>query len=452
MSLTRQNLIVFFRKNSIYFVGALCLLISLGAIWYTTVAIILFLITIAVCSLFFDINKMLCLCSFSVFFDGTYRFWVFISFYISATIICLKDIILKRKSLEKYYLIPAAIFAYFFLTFFIVGFDINNYKAIAQIVAMIVFVSELFFLREDLDFVYIVKSLTTVLILSYICAIPFMLSDSGLTVYHDGEIKRYYGFIVHENAISLICVLLSAFNVSLFYRKKISKILFFLFIACLLIMGVLSKSKSFMLGFLFVLIYYFVRLFIQDWKKGLVELGVLALVICALFLFAYERVYIYLSRFWLYLADTDFLNMITTGRVMIWEYVLSLWVASFASIAIGYGGSFTLAEYPNAHNAIFDVLIKHGIVGLALMVLLFILFVKKSKGEKKWDINNYFELGILGFLMMIEIFYSNVGLTMIMLVFISLFSPRSKEEQQRQIMDSNQLTSVEKPVQMEVNK
>ena len=422
MSLTMQKTKEFFKKYNFYMVGALCLLISLSAIWQTTIAIILFLATITFCSLFFDINKMLCLCSFSVCFSKLFTYGLVISFVISLSILSLREIVSKRKQLTKNYIYLIAIFAYFFATFFLIEFNKDNFTSIAQIIALIGILIEVFFLRTQINISFIIKSITIVLITSCICSIPFIFNDWGIPVCWGWDaIFRYSGFFLHENLLAIMCALLCAFFVNLFVEKKIRPIEFCVYILSLFIIGCFTKSKSFLIATTILLLYYFVRTVIRDWKSALIQFLVFAVVFVAICSIIPDKVYEYISRFWIYDNSSDYMYTITTGRTDIWYYYFAVWTATPLTTIFGCGGSFIFDEYMSTHNAFLDLLLKNGIVGAVLAIAFAIccyVFARKDKKSTRVNI----PIIIMLLLFMAESACINVGILMIIIAFAGFFA------------------------------
>ena len=422
MSLTRQRVGEFFRKNSFYLVGVLCLLISLCAIWQATVAVILFLATMTICSFFFDINKMLCLCSFSVCFSKLFTYGLVISFVISLSILSLREIVSKRKQLTKNYIYLIAIFAYFFATFFLIGFNKNNFTSIAQIIALIGILIEVFFLRTQINISFIIKSITIVLVTSCICSIPFVYNDWGIPVCWGWDsIFRFSGFFLHENLLAIMCALLCAFFVNLFIEKKIHPVEFCIYILSLFIIGYFTKSKSFLIAITILLLYYFVRTVIINWKGALIQFLVFAVVFVAICSIIPDKVYEYVSRFWIYADSSDYMYTITTGRTDIWYYYSAIWTATPLTTIFGCGGSFIFDEYMSTHNAFLDLLLKNGIVGAVLVIAFAIccyIFARKDKKSTRVNI----PIIIMLLLFMAESACINVGILMIIITFAGFFA------------------------------
>ena len=404
-----QNVNEFFKKYSFYIVCFFCLVLSITAIWLNTFSFVSYIVIIALASLFFDANKMIVLSSFWVFFDRTFSRWLFYLYVMSLTVVLLKRIIQRKVKVDFTWIFPLLAIVYFSAFVFTRGYS--------WIYVLLILIVELFFLREELDFVFLIRALSILLIVSYICSIPFIFYNAGIVVYHDGDIKRYHGFIPHENAVSIISALFISLNILLYFKRKISVWEMGIYVGSLTIMGFLTKSKSFMVLFIVIAIYYFVRMFIINWKNALIQLAIVAAAGGLVTVCFYDKVYDYISRFWLYFSDSSFWDMITTGRITIWSYSINLWVSSFESIMIGNGGGYVMPKYPSPHNAFIDFLLRFGLLGFLVFASLIVYFVILAKKDKKWTVDCFLPVVILILTMLVEIFYSAIGMLMIMSTF-----------------------------------
>ena len=76
-----------------------------------------------------------------------------------------------------------------------------------------------------------------------------------------------------------------------------------------------------------------------------------------------------------------------------------------------------MPKYPSPHNAFIDFLLRFGLLGFLVFASLIVYFVILAKKDKKWTVDCFLPVVILILTMLVEIFYSAIGMLMIMSTF-----------------------------------
>ena len=426
-----------FKKYSFLAACLLCLVISFCSIWISNYSIFAYLIVIAALSCFFDVNKMICLCSFSVFFLSLFNFWSeTLVYFVSLSVICFKQIVLKEKKLTKDIILPLALSSVVLVLFFVVNFEAQNYRFLARYVLLTLSLTEAYFLRDDFDLLKIIRGLCALFIFSCVFSILFILTNiNGVSVFFVDiiDIRRYVGLMGHSNITAMVAVLLITALLQLFIRKKIKNLEFVLWGIPLVAVGVLTRGKLFILLFAVLLVVYLVFLFIRNWKIGLIETFLLLLVGAIIFVAFHNFVLQYLSRFFSYYSDEDLLNSITTGRLTLWKEYSNLWTTNATTIVFGLGGTKTFPIIA-AHNEYIETLVRYGLLGFLCIVTLIVYLCYKLQRKSYFNIFNYFLLLVCLIVMTFDPFIQEKFVFILMGV-LSIYN--KKDEQNKREKSEN---------------
>ena len=386
-----QKLKSFFDKYNFLLAITISMLISISALWLNIYASILYLIVIVICSLFYDVNKMCVLCFVSVFGFQTMSIFGLLPFIISFTIICGKNIIRNKQRFDKTYIYPFFVFFIITVMFFSVGFKVEHFSTMAQVVIPIALSIEIYFLRKEFKLDKVFKY--TCYLLIVLCCLSFMtllMNTKAAIFYIDAKgVYRFRGFTSHENALAIFSSIYMAFYLLLYSKEKIGAIEFYLIELILLLFGILTKSKMFLILLVTLLICYFIKLFKNKWKNALIQLAALIIFVGAFCLIFPQKITELLHRFTDYFSESGFLNMITTGRVDIWMHYLQLWVATPVTIIFGIGGSYQDATINYSHNQYIEILSKYGVLGFVLIFSLIIYYVLVTRKKFRHKLENY---------------------------------------------------------------
>lgn len=440
------------KKYSFLAACLLCLVVSFCSIWIDNYSVFAYLLVIFALSWFFDVNKMICLCTFSVFFLSLFNFWSeTLVYFICLTTICFKKIILKEKKLTKDLILPILLCSVIMVLFFAVNFEAGNLKFLSRYVLLVLSLTEAYFLREDFDLLKIVRTLCALFIFSCIFSFIFLLTNiKGVSVFYVDiiNIRRYAGLMGHSNIIAMIAVLLLATLLQFFIRKKINNIELVFWSVPIAVVGVLTRGKLFILLFIVLLFIYFVFLFLRNWKVGLIETCLLAFIAGIVFIVCHDFVLQYFSRFFSYYSDEDLLNSITTGRLLLWKEYSKLWTTNASTIIFGLGGTKSFPIIP-AHNEYIETLVRYGLLGFLCIVSLITYICYQLQRKSHFNIFNYFLLLVCLLVMTFDPFIQEKFVFVLMGV-LSIYNKKeilnNKEKGEDVIKDKKTKISVIVPI------
>lgn len=433
----------FAQKYNFAIVCFFCLAFAISAIWLKYYSLIVYLSFLVACSLFYDINQIIVLCSFALFFEQCFDFWSTSAVVaIVTTVICLKQILHKKKKLSKDLILPILIFLSFVVMFFTVNFDKNNIKSIFSFISVVGIAIEFYFLRTDFKVDKVIKYLTYIFLFSCILALSFNLIGVNVNVYHidSANIHRFMSLTGHEGITAMISMILIAFYIMLFFKKNVSFVEFILVEVMLSFIGLLTKSKMFLLVFVCLLAIYLILVYLKNWKNGLIQTALIVFFVAITFLCFPEKVTQYLSRFTEYFVDGDILNKITTGRLYIWKDYVSAWLSGALTIIFGIGGTFNPSSYSHSHNDYLECLTRYGVFGFCLMLTFVVYFVIKTRKNFVKEFVNWVPLGTMLTIMFFDPF-SNARTIFLLLAVLSIcdFKNQAQDKSEERKIEEGEL-------------
>jgi|GEM_PF-6000168 len=183
------------------------------------------------------------------------------------------------------------------------------------------------------------------------------------------------------NHLSEYCAaMIGLLSVCFFTSKKRIRFLVFLLIA--LIVGLLTKSKSFYILAAVVAIIDFIYFAVTEPKNK--KYNIIVPVVSALIAII---IIASVAGFLVRMKGTAFnLNSLTTFRVDIWRNAIKQFTHSALTIIFGAGMGAHVETYPNlltSHNIYLEYLSKLGIVGVLLLSLLIVFLIKAARKTRK---------------------------------------------------------------------
>ncbi len=422
METKTSNMLNLVRKHKFIITCFLCLLITISSLWLKNYAIILYVFLSIITALFFDVNQIVILSGYGIFFQRMFGHDVFkalIVLFFVLFIKCLKDLVTKKIKLKKSYIIPFFILCILGVMFLCINFKYNQIFRIFEVVGCLFFVFELYLLKEELNVVKIIKGFAVIMIISCLISLIFNAVHLKVEAFSiDGiGIKRFRGSMPHANWLAVWCSALLSFYIVLFYQRKVGFLEFVLFDLLFIVFGLLTKSKTFLIIFALAVLLYLILSFVKNKKFALIQI-IVSVIIIGVFSYVFKDKIMELgSRFLGYSKNTDIINRLTTGRYKIWQKYFNIWSSSSLYILFGFGGSF--AE--NIHNSYLEVLFKYGTIGFLLVTGYIVYFIWDSRKNKKLRFDSFIPLVIIAFCMMVEVFSKSAVVLLVLSVFM-LFS------------------------------
>ena len=441
----------FLKKYNFYIVCFFCLVLSVCSIWVKPYFLIFYLVLVGVSCLFYDINKVLVLNSFILYFLRCFDWWYgAIVLICSLLILCVRKYALEKEKFDKRLIFPLVVLAYFIVIFFCINFDGERWYSFFNITGFILLSIEIFILRKDIDFKKVLRELSFWLVLSSVIAFVFYHLGLYVESYHidDIGIYRFMSFMGHENTLSIWAIAFLCMFFVLFGNKKISVVEFVCWLGALAVIGIMTKSKMFLLLLIVVVLLYLILAFIRNWKIGVVQLFFIGIVVGMCFIVIPNKTLEYIGRFTNYFDGTNFWNMLTTGRVEIWKKYINLWLSNPVSIIFGNGETYSFAAKHGPHSVYVGLLATHGILGLSLFIALFayyMFFILKSKNCK---ISSFFALVVVLIIAFFEQLYADRALIFI-LSFTIVYAMTKKRKEcvyENVVISENKKISVIMPV------
>ncbi len=436
----------FLKKYNFYIVCFLCLVFSVCSIWVKPYFLIAYVVVLAISSLFYDVNKIIIQCSFFIFFGRCFNYFHGIILLCAALfVVLIRDLILKRVKLSKDLIFPTTILLVYVALFFSVKFNPSRFEAIYNTIFPIIIAIELFAMRKNINLMKIFKGFSIVLIVA--CCVAFLSYYIGnyYFVYHiDSKgVYRFMAFLSHENALSIWCAGLLSIVLVLFLKKKLGLFSFTGLAFGLSLFGILTKSKAFLLIFVLLVLVFLVANYIKNWKIGLIETVLMVAVFGIIFAIFPNKIIEYIHRFFAYSSDGGLLNMLTTGRVIIWEHYFNVWIETPLTVIFGHGGTYITDWILGSHNTVLEVLVYYGVLGLILDAALIVYFMVVLSKNRKNNFFSYVPFLTVGLLAMIEVLNKERAILIVFACFVVSFGKIVSDE--ISVVDKNAVgTIVEK--------
>ncbi|MBQ9844169.1 MAG: hypothetical protein IJO31_08470 [Oscillospiraceae bacterium] len=216
------------------------------------------------------------------------------------------------------------------------------------------------------------------------------ITDAMLAKVENERIVRFSGLQGNANYHTLdITMALAAIVVIICNSRKI-KLSHIVFIACLSIFGLMSVSKSFLIAWVLLLIFWFfvsLKQGVGRVVKFLFIALISALVLCY---FAYDSISAYMLR--LSGSTSTSLADITTGRTDIWLSYIKEIFSNGKVLFVGNGLNTILTSvHKGTHNTVLECAFSLGIVGSVM----FLVLLRTSMGIKSYKHRVWLPLVIL---------------------------------------------------------
>ena len=409
----------------------LCFVFCFLSMWLKDNAVYVYLAIVVVSAVFFDINKLIILCSLSCMFENVADFWS------CAAVVCfclvvglIKQVIKKEFKLSSLInlLFPIIVILFLCADFFFNDFSVKSIKHFFQVPLIYLSIVLAYSCRKQFDMKAIIRGVTILFIATCALTIPFILTKRYSVVYHIMSVKRYKAFFLHENVLSTWIIMLLFFQLFMIYKNRISLVEFITYAVPLSVVGFTTESKTFLICSALFLILYLVKMYVANWRNAIKQTIAILVALFIFYVAFYDKISHYISRFWIYSSDnSSFWDRITTDRVKIWKQFIDSFTISIKTILIGNGGTFDLSNLSHAHNSFINIVVRYGLVGFCLMLLSVLYLVFTLRNEKHIRIVDFLPTLALVMIMMVEVFNDNRCLLIILGIAV-LFATNSSND------------------------
>jgi len=200
--------------------------------------------------------------------------------------------------------------------------------------------------------------------------------------------KRFMALTGNPNNLQVICVLSLVFVSLMFFKSKISLWKFGILFPLILIIGLMTKSKSFLICLVLLMCVLCVWLIVKYRKKPWFWLACVGgLVFLGIFYFVFRDCFEGICQRFFSVSGKNGLDRFFTGRVSIWKKYIDVWTSSAVSIIFGCGMSANETTMFNdlvkgAHSGYVDLIYRFGVIGNILILIFIISLVRAIKNKK----------------------------------------------------------------------
>lgn len=364
-------------------------------------------IFVTVSFLFFDVNQIICALMYLLLFSRIGTAYVY-SFGGALVVLLIKYCIEIKKKSKKVFFVPLVL-SLLYILIFTFRYEQINSLGIEQgilIIALLFVAYFAFVYNKEINLGDCFKYLTLGIAASLVLGLVSLLFDnfSISVIYDDGIYKRLQLFCYHTNNLGIICL----FSIAYFVQKLINcdikdwkSLLCILF--CVFV-GIFTLSKTFLLGFAFI-VFYFLVCCACRYKKQSIKYILSTIFIILIFGIVFNNVLVrVVDRFSAYIINGTLWDRLTTGRSDIWARYFEYISSSVLSMLFGYGLFNSMGLSAGPHNVFLHLIYRTGLIGFILLCVIIIFYYKNSETKLKLTLKNsllIFLFVILGFVEMI---------------------------------------------------
>lgn len=348
-------------------------------------------------------EKNLCYTVYMSVFSGKSPIFAtcLIFFFLTTTIFYVIDVRKKEKPFLK--------FQFFFTLAFIVLFsvvsisiDVNGFYNFALIVCLLMFLYYFFIYKDKINVKKCFELLFIAILVSAVLALmlsPFEVFRTKVYPF-DGTYYRLRLFTLNVNHLAMFCMMSISYIIYNLINNHISKPKSLGFLkdkkfwfeilklAFVLIVGLLTLSKAFVVVFVLVALYVVIWLVYKLKLKSLFIIVPVAVAVAVLCLIFNDFVYKMISRFFVYDEWGSLLSRVFTGRTDIWQNYIEFIFSSPKNILFGAGLFAIEVNLVGPHSVLLYVLFRVGFVGIVALGVLFYSYFSISKTKMKLTLAN----------------------------------------------------------------
>lgn len=355
----------------------------------STSMMVCMILSVAFFLLFLSPQDGLILVSFASCFYKAFQYQSLYAsvFLVYIFLLALKSVIFNYKKFEKkskkIKIILILTFLYLFIQPLI--FSIINkhiYYAIIKLYIFLISFIVVYFLWGEVD----LKLFTQIFCLGIVtsCGIAILgfytglIEYSRLFMYDSAEVVRFSGIFMHPNSLARFC-LLGVTLLFVLWRKDKKDLTNYFFMLSLALLGAMSYSKTYLIAFVAILIYFFCYyLYHSSHKKQfLLSSFVVLIALACVGLIKINYIKDLLHRFDSYYGG-DAIQALTTGRYEIWKLFIeeqksSVWYILFGESYMGF-----IPVRIGAHSTYLALFYQYGIVGCGVLITFLVCLFKST--------------------------------------------------------------------------
>ena len=299
-----------------------------------------------------------------------------ISFFTFLFFFFVLKMVVVKKTIQANLLVAVMLFAVY-------GLSVSGLGELTTVITMASGMMMLYYLQTaDVDIesaviafaLGIVLSSVLVLLKSFFPIVNAAVVDSIIKFNGEQLAIRFSGLQGNPNYYTMDITMALSVLIILLYRKT-NVVINTVFFATLSVFGLMSVSKSFLVCWVLLIIFWFgfaVRRGIGKLMKFLIIVLICGAVI---YLYAFDSINTYVFRF--FVAGGGTLADLTTGRTDIWQRYISAIFGDIKIIFFGNGLNTVFENMKGTHNTYLEALFSLGIVGSGLF-----LFAMKTCARK----------------------------------------------------------------------
>ena len=237
-----------------------------------------------------------------------------------------------------------------------------------------------YLVRKSINIKHIVFTLFAAIVVSVGIASYFHIAEIPNKFTRGILDARFGGFFNNVNTLSVYCTLCSSSFIVLMLTKKLPFKYCFCFPFIITSVGLLTKSKAFMLMSILLYISWFVLSFIKSNNKKMFGLYLIFLIlgVMAFTFIAKDYISTMIDRFFNGKQDSIF-DSITSGRVSIWKAYFKRWLKSPLTFLFGNGYTAQkIATNRYEHSIYLAFLFQFGVLGTIAIISVVVWTLRKN--------------------------------------------------------------------------
>lgn len=347
---------------------------------------------------------------------------------ISVIILAIKyliDVILKKKKID--WVLVCAVLVY--MIYLILPIHKNdagewvnfcNLKYFASVGSFFLTVYLVFIYKDEIDFVRIFHIFMTGFLIAGVLGVfvfcsPRLQNVMDLLIYVGYNLDRYNGLFQVPNTLAIVSLVVLALTMFMHYNKKIGNIAYLYFTGAF-VLGYVTMARSFLYAFIIGFVVFSILVIVRDrknWYKTLLPYVGIMIVVALIFL---KYTVVHLSRLGfsdllngygdsVNKSDEELMEIVDPGRGGLIKKYAKDYLSSALVILFGRGIAHPWLGL-SSHNTYLQALWNTGLVGIVLLVVLFILFLKKYSAKKSKEL--------------LKSIFTNAGLYLLLLPILAM--------------------------------
>ncbi|MBQ7917383.1 MAG: hypothetical protein IJ310_01050 [Clostridia bacterium] len=339
---------------------------------------------------------------------STFGYFSQVSIFAAVALVLIKYIVGLIRRTERFYVFPFLLttaICIFYSSFY---YEINLsgvYQGFSLIAALY-FIYLAFVYRRTINFQQWFEYLMWGILATAAISVLSMLFESSNISSVVTSLSRIKLLTQNPNSLAIYCSLSLSYFIYAILNKKGNLIKNIILLLFSILFGFSTKSKTFLLVCIFILLYLLVML-IKKYKLGSIKFIIaIAVILTIIGLIFKDVISTTFGRFSIvYYSYTDhWLNNLTTGRYNIWMQYKAEIISTLPKLLFGVGFFNKRLIAIGPHSLPIHLVYRMGLVGVILLIFLFYSYYKSLGSRVRSNSKTFLPIIVLILIGLVESF------------------------------------------------